>query len=250
MLPPRQTKPRTHGITAVADKGVPATLLQGVLASYGDYVDFAKFGIGSGLVEPRLAEKVEFYRSHDVDTYFGGTLFEKFYHFASIDRYLEAMREVGIGMLEVSEGSRSIPLSDRAEIVRDLSGDYRVLAEVGTKDTQVQTRPQLWIEEIRTLLDAGAEYVVTEGRDSGTAGVFTPAGELRVDLIEEIVEELPVQRIIFEAPTEKAQMYFINRIGPDVNLGNVAVDGLLMLEAQRCGLRYETFELRSDSDGA
>jgi phosphosulfolactate synthase len=38
-------------------------------------------------------------------------------------------------------------------------------------------------------------------------------------------------------------MYFINRIGPDVNLGNVAVHGLLVLEAQRRGLRYETFQL-------
>jgi phosphosulfolactate synthase len=38
-------------------------------------------------------------------------------------------------------------------------------------------------------------------------------------------------------------MYFIKEIGPNVNLGNVKINDVLMLEAQRCGLRSETFYL-------
>ena len=36
-------------------------------------------------------------------------------------------------------------------------------------------------------------------------------------------------------------MYFIKEIGPNVNLGNVKLEDVLVLEAQRCGLRSETF---------
>jgi phosphosulfolactate synthase len=58
-----------------------------------------------------------------------------------------------------------------------------------------------------------------------------------------LVKGIDTKKIIFEAPTARQQMYFINEIGPNVNLGNVKINDLLMLEAQRCGLRCETFNL-------
>jgi phosphosulfolactate synthase len=38
-------------------------------------------------------------------------------------------------------------------------------------------------------------------------------------------------------------MFFINQIGANVNLGNVKPEDVLILEAERCGLRSETFFL-------
>lgn len=242
-MPPRPPKPRRRGVTAVTDKGTPIGELRSVLEAYGIYLDIAKLGIGAGYIEPFLREKVALYAQHQVPVYFGGTLFEKFFHAGRIREYRRLMADVGITMAEISEGSLPIPLERRCELVKEWSRDLTVLAEVGTKDGDAETSPRQWISETKALLDAGAAYVITEGRDSGSAGIFTKTGELRKDLIEALVGEVPAERLLFEAPTEKAQMYFINRIGPDVNLGNVAVSGLLVLEAQRRGLRYETFHL-------
>lgn len=49
--------------------------------------------------------------------------------------------------------------------------------------------------------------------------------------------------MIFEAPSPKHQMFFINCIGSNVNLGNVKISDVLILETQRRGLRSETFNL-------
>lgn len=91
------------------------------------------------------------------------------------------------------------------------------------------------------FLDAGCEYVITEGRDSGTAGIYGKNGDIRDDLIHELIKDIDYKRIIFEAPTSKHQMYFIKQLGANVNLGNVKIQDVLVLEAQRCGLRSETF---------
>ena len=59
-------------------------------------------------------------------------------------------------------------------------------------------------------------------------------------LVEEVVSELPVERLLFEAPTTALQAHMVRRVGPDVNLGNVPPHGLLALETLRLGLRADT----------
>ena len=91
------------------------------------------------------------------------------------------------------------------------------------------------------FLAGGADYVIAEGRDSGTAGIFTASGSLRQDLISMILSKVDPKRIIFEAPTHSSQMHFVNVVGANANLGNINPQDTLILEAQRQALRYETF---------
>jgi phosphosulfolactate synthase len=51
---------------------------------------------------------------------------------------------------------------------------------------------------------------------------------------------LPVESIIFEAPTKTLQTYFIKRIGPNVNLANISFADPIGLETLRLGLRSDT----------
>src|SRR5690606_30230334 len=97
--------------------------------------------------------------------------------------------------------------------------------------------------EMYSLLDAGSQYCITEGRQSGTAGIYQTNGQVRMDVFQELTSNVNINRIIFEAPTAKQQMFFINQIGANVNLGNVKPEDVLILEAERCGLRSETFFL-------
>jgi phosphosulfolactate synthase len=244
-LPPRVPKPRTKGITAITDLGVPVQALRDLLTSYHSYIDIAKFGVGSAYLEPRLDEKLEIYREFKVIPYFGGSLFEKFYHQCAAAAYLHYMRKHRVEWIEISNGTIELPLNRRLQIVKELSGEFKVLAEVGCKDTEKIMPPSQWVEEMQSLLAAGAAYVITEGRDSATAGIYRTSGEIREGLLSDIIKTIDNSKIIFEAPNPKNQMYFVNLLGPNVNLGNVAIKDLLLLESQRCGLRYETFFIPS-----
>jgi len=242
-LPQRITKPRQKGLTAIHDVYLTVDQLKSTLRDFGDFLDVAKFGVGTAYVSKNLDEKLSIYKDHGVVPYFGGTLFEKFFIQNKLEEYLEFIDEHKVTTLEVSTGTVDIPLQERIDLVNKLSKKYTVLTEVGSKDADAIMSPTEWITEINALMEAGAKYVITEGRNSGTAGIYRPSGEMRTGLIEEIINNCEIDRVIFEAPTPKSQMHFINRIGSDVNLGNVDPEDLLLLETQRLGLRSETFDL-------
>jgi phosphosulfolactate synthase len=142
-----------------------------------------------------------------------------------------------------------IPLKDRLNVIAHAKDEFNVIAEVGSKDCNLEMDISEWKEEMQIFLEAGCEFVITEGRESGTAGIYQSNGQVKSELIDELVKGLDVKKIIFEAPTSKHQMFFINQVGPNVNLGNVRLDDVLALEAQRNGLRSETFYLE-DADAA
>jgi phosphosulfolactate synthase len=240
-LPKRTKKPRKHGLTAITDLGLTVADLRELLTEYSDYLDIAKFGIGSAYLTPRLKEKIALYQEFDVVPYFGGTLFEKFQQQKKAREYVAYVKALGVDWIEISNGTIEMSLKDRLKTIRSLAGEFNVVAEIGCKDATKIMPPSQWIEELQASLDAGARYVITEGRDSATAGLYRESGEIREGLLSDILKSIDPKRTIFEAPTPKTQMYFINLVGANVNLGNVQARDLLILESQRQGLRYETF---------
>ena len=82
--------------------------------------------------------------------------------------------------------------------------------------------------------------MITEGREGGTAGIFRSSGDMRTGLIDEIVHEIDLSEIVFEAPTTHSQAWFVQKYGPDVNLGNIPPEEVIPLETLRLGLRSDT----------
>ena len=66
-------------------------------------------------------------------------------------------------------------------------------------------------------------------------------GEVRSDLIEEILTKIPQENILWEAPQKSQQVWFIKLMGANVNLGNIAPHEVIPLECLRLGLRGDTF---------
>ena len=88
--------------------------------------------------------------------------------------------------------------------------------------------PAKWISYIQADIDAGAELVTLETREGGRGGICRSNGELRYGLIEEILEsKIDHNRLLFEAPSTTLQTYFVQRVGPDANLGNIAVTDIV-----------------------
>ena len=242
-LPNRSTGKRTYGLTSIIDFGTPIGELRNILAEYSHLIDIAKIGIGSAYVTPNLKRKIDLYKEYEVHAYCGGTLFEKSYYQNKIPEYIQYLKDLGIEWVEVSNGTFDISMRERLSLINKFKQDFHVIAEVGSKDAYKEMAIYDWKNEMQLFLDAGCAYVITEGRDSGTSGIYDNQGEIKANLFHELTKNIDEKKIIFEAPTAKQQMYFINQIGPNVNLGNIRIQDVLLLETQRCGLRSETFYL-------
>ncbi|MBB6446655.1 phosphosulfolactate synthase [Bacillus benzoevorans] len=240
-LPQRTSGERTYGLTSIIDLGTSIGELTHILEDYSSFIDIAKIGIGSAYVTPILQKKIDLYKQFGIKPYCGGTLFEKCYYQNKLPQYLRSLTDLGIEWVEVSNGTIDIPLHERLKLISEIKQDFHVIAEVGSKDSGDNLTVFEWVNEMKQLLDAGSEYVITEGRDSGTSGIYEDNGQIKSNLIHQLVEEVDYMKIIFEAPTPKQQMYFINLLGANVNVGNVKISEVLVLETQRCGLRSETF---------
>src|SRR5438034_3735554 len=226
-IPDRILKPRSSGLTMVMDKGLSVTEAENFLSAAHPHVDIIKLGFGTSFVTPNLTEKLEIYRSYDIPIYFGGTLFEAFLIRNQFEDYIKVCREFGISYMEVSDGSINIPHSEKCGYVEKLTKYGTVLSEVGSKDAEHIIPPYKWIELMRAELNAGASYVIAEAREAGTVGIYRGTGEVREGLVQEILTQIPGEKIIWEAPQKEQQLYFIQLLGCNVNLGNIAPTEML-----------------------
>ena len=239
-VPARSPKPRTAGLTHVIDKGLNLRDIEGLFDTAGDFVDVVKLGWGTSYVTRNLEKKIALYRSFETPVVCGGTLFEAAYARGKLDEYRRWLVEQRFSHVEISDGTLEIPRERKLELISELARDFVVLSEVGSKDAEVVYAPYQWVEWIREELEAGAWKVITEGRETGTAGIFRPTGEMRTGLVDEIAHEIDVQELIFEAPTKASQAWFVKHFGPEVNLGNIPPEEVIPLETLRLGLRADT----------
>ena len=241
-LPARPGKPRTEGLTHVIDKGLGIRDIEQLFDTAGAFVDIVKLGWGTAYITNNLEKKIAVYRSFETPVVCGGTLFEVVYGRDRIDEFKSWLVEHRFSHVEISDGTIDIPRDEKLEVIADFARDFTVLSEVGSKDADVAFAPDQWVEWIKEELDAGAWKVVTEGREGGTAGLYRPTGEMRTGLVDEIVHEVPVSDLIFEAPTKSSQAWFVKRFGPNVNVGNIPPDEVIPLETLRLGLRGDTLK--------
>lgn len=249
-IPERNTKPRDHGITMVMDKGLSIEQAKNFLSVSHHHVDIVKFGFGTAFVTPDLREKIEVYQSYDIPVYFGGTLFEAFLIRNQFQDYINICRDYKITYVEVSDGSIDIPHAEKCGYIEKLMQVGTVLSEVGSKDAAHIIPPYKWIELMKAELEAGSTYVIAEAREAGNVGIYRGSGEVREGLVQEILTQIPEEKIIWEAPQKAQQLYFLELIGCNVNLGNIAPSEVIPLEAMRIGLRGDTFHLFLDKETA
>ena len=241
-LPARTGKPRRSGITHLLDKGLPVEQVRQLLGVCGSYVDVWKLGWGTAYLDPGLAEKLTVLDAHGVLACTGGTLLEVAWQQGEVEAYLDWAAEAGFPCLEVSRGIATMDLRQKQDLVARAAERFVVLAEVGAKDAATVADPAEWAREAAGDLAAGATWIVTEGRESGTVGLFAPDGSVRPAVVDAVVNAVGVDSTVFEAPLKEQQAWLVRRFGPDVNLANVAPAEALGVEALRLGLRADTFD--------
>lgn len=240
-IPQRTQKNRQEGLTMVMDKGLSIQEVHQFISVAGPYVDIVKLGFGTAMVTPNLNDKLKVYADYDIPVYFGGTLFEAFLIRNQFDEYLKMVQDAGLRHVEVSDGSISIPHAEKCGYIEKLAKHVTVLSEVGSKDAAHIIPPYKWIELMKAELEAGSQYVIAEAREAGNVGIYRSSGEVREGLVQEILTQIPQDKIIWEAPQKAQQVYFLELCGCNVNLGNIAPNEVIPLEATRVGLRGDTF---------
>jgi phosphosulfolactate synthase len=226
----------------VIDRGLSIAEVDGLLEVAGACVDIVKLGWGTALVSANLKPKLERYAAHGIPVVLGGTLTEIAIRQGRVDGLIAWLRELGLRHVEISDGTVALEPDYKRTLIERLSGEFVVFAEVGNKDADFIMAPYVWVEQIQRDLEAGAWKVITEARESGTAGIYRADGEPRTGLIDEIAHAIEPDKLLFEAPLRPQQVWLLKRFGTECNLGNIAADDVLSLETLRLGLRSDTVE--------
>jgi phosphosulfolactate synthase len=239
-LSERAGKPRDRGLTHVLDKGATITAFDAMLTQAGHLMDIVKIGWGIAYIDPVVKERVALCHAAGALVSLGGTLLEVAVAQGRLTELRRWAAGIGVDALEVSNGLGTLTPQRKAALVGELSEDFVVLAETGLKSGTIPVVAEDWLAEMESDLEAGARWLIAEGRESGTVGLYETDGSVRAALIDAIVARLPVERIIFEAPRSAQQSWMVRYLGAEVNLGNVPFEEVLPLETLRLGLRADT----------
>lgn len=240
-MPERSIKNRESGITMMMDKGLSFREVEDLIDSCGDYVDLAKLGFGTSYLTKKLKEKIKLYQEANIKVYLGGTLLEAYYVRGLMDEYRRLLDDLGLNLAEVSDGCIDMPHDDKCELITSLSKEVTVISEVGSKEADVKYTTEVWISKMQDELAAGSWKVIAEARESGNVGVFDPSGKANKGMIDEMLLSIDGKDIIWETPHKAQQVWFVKKLGSNVNLGNIASNEIIPLETLRIGLRGDTF---------
>lgn len=243
-LPERTPKPRSTGVTMVLDKGLGLAEAKDWLAVTLDYVDLIKLTFGTSALYPEelLLSKISLLRSLGIGVFPGGTLLEIAIFQGKIKPFIERAFQLGFNYLEISDGAIPMDLRTRGRVIElAVQHQFKVITEIGKKNPQENLNTQVMLQIAKFDLDHGAEMVIVEGRESGKGvGLYDIQGLIEESRLEYLVNNIPADKLIFEAPLKSQQVEFIKRFGSNVNLGNIAPSEVIALESLRRGLRADT----------
>ena len=201
-LPARAAKPRRRGITHVLDKGLPVADAEASLAVCAPYVDVWKFGWGTAYLDPGVSAKLAILDRAGVLACTGGTLLEVAWQQGVVPAYLDWAADIGFPCVEVSCGVASMTAAERGELVATVAARFTVLSEVGRKDETAAVVAADWARDAKQDRALGARWVITEGRESGTVGLFDSSGHIREGVATAVVDAIGIDNTLFGAASK------------------------------------------------
>ena len=244
----RDGKPRSRGITEIRGpyySVMGKRYLQDILETMADYVDSLKFAGGSFALMPQsaLKEIIDLAHQHNVLVSTGGFI-EHVLGLGpdAVGRYINECKRVGFDILEISSGFISIPTDDWLRLIeRVQKAGLKAKPEVGiqfgaggaTRAEELEaegTRDVGWaIHQARRFLDAGAYMLMIESE-----GITENVTTWRTDVVARIIQELGLEKVMFEAADPDVFAWYVKNYGAEVNMF-VDHSQIVQLETLRAG---------------
>jgi phosphosulfolactate synthase (CoM biosynthesis protein A) len=245
----REGKPRKRGLTEIRGpyySVMGRRYLEDLFEMMGNYVDSLKFAGGSFTLMPERAvrEIVDVCHQHDVLVSTGGFIERVLVQGGeAVRQYVKECKKLGFDIIEISAGFVSIPTDDwlrLIELVR--KSGLKAKPEVGiqfgaggaTAAAELQaegTRDPNWaIAQAKRFLDAGAEIIMIESE-----GITENADPWRTDVPAKFIDEIGMEKLMFEAADSDVFAWYVKNYGADVNLF-VDHSQIVQLECLRAGI--------------
>jgi phosphosulfolactate synthase (CoM biosynthesis protein A) len=245
----RAGKPRTRGITEIRGPyytPMGKRYLEDVLETMGEYVDSLKFAGGSFTLMPPQALKdlIETAHRYNALVSTGGFIEHVLTQGPeAVNRYIEACRTVGFDIVEISSGFISIPVDDWLRLIEKVQkAGLKAKPEVGiqfgaggaTAAAELAaegTRDVGWaIGQAKRFIEAGAYMIMIESE-----GITENVATWRTDAVAQIIDELGLEKVMFEAADPEVFAWYIKNYSVDVNLF-VDHSQIVQLECLRSGI--------------
>ncbi|TBL79886.1 phosphosulfolactate synthase [Paenibacillus thalictri] len=244
----RTAKPRALGKTMVIDKGLGLNAMLDLMETAADHIDFLKIGFGtSPLYKIKLLKnKIDHAKANDIIVYPGGTFLEVAIRQNNIDAFFDMVAFLGFNGLEVSDGTIELSRELRSELIeRGVDAGLTVITEYGKKCWGSSIEIGELIETVAIDCSKGASLVTIEGRESGKGvGIYDENGDCKDEEISLVLQGVADSgRLLWEAPHKDQQVHLLTLLGTQINLGNIAPQDIISLEALRRGLRSDTLKL-------
>jgi len=209
-------------------------------------VDSLKFAGGSFTLMPEksVREIVDLCHKYDVLVSTGGFI-ERVLAQGSdaVRKYVAECKRLGFDVVEISAGFVSIPTDDWLRLI-ELVRKSRMKAkpEVGiqfgaggaTASAELEaegTRDPSWaIAQAKRFLDVGAEIIMIESE-----GITENVDPWRTDVPARFIDEIGMEKLMFEAADPDVFAWYIKNYGADVNLF-VDHSQIVQLECLRAGI--------------
>lgn len=245
----RQTKPRTQGITEIRGpyySVMGKRYLRDVLETMGAYVDSVKFAGGSFTLMPRSALEEIIATAHEFDALVstGGFIEHVLTQGPeAVEKYIQECKAVGFDIIEISCGFITIPTDDWLRLVEKVQqAGLKAKPEVGIQfgaggataaealEAAGTQDPEWMIQQAKRFIDADAYMIMIESE-----GITESVKSWRTDVVAKIINELGLEKIMFEAAEPEVFSWYIKNYGPEVNLF-VDHSQIVQLECLRAGI--------------
>jgi phosphosulfolactate synthase (CoM biosynthesis protein A) len=245
----REGKPRRRGLTEIRGpyySVVGRRYLGDLFETMGNYVDSLKFAGGSFALMPAkvVREIVDLCHKHDVLVSTGGFIERVLAQGGdAVRQYVAECKRLGFDIVEISAGFISISTDDwlrLIELVR--KSNLKAKAEVGIQfgaggasaaaelEAEGARDPSLAIAQAKRFLDAGADIIMIESE-----GITENVESWRTEVPARFIEEIGLEKLMFEAADPAAFEWYIKNYGAEVNLF-IDHSQIVQLECLRAGL--------------
>ncbi len=225
-------KPRVRGVTEIRGPyytPMGKRYLQDILETMAAHVDSLKFAAGSFSLMPEEAVRELTTLCHDYNVLVSTGGFIEYVLTQgpeAVTRYIQACKEMGFDIIEISSGFITIPTDDWLRLVEKVEkAGLKAKPEIGIQfgaggasvaeelEAEGTRDPEWVITQGKRFLDAGAYMIMIESE-----GITENVKVWRTDVPAKIARGLGLEKVMFEAADPEVFGWYIKNYGPEVNL--------------------------------